>query len=111
MSNNHTRRIEINTFNQDGWEALGCAIVQQAIKDYKSKETRVAELIRIREFFLSRWFRFLCAMDGEAILSMLDKYRRRKGYVDITVILRDRLAGDYYYHRAMYLARRRNKKG
>lgn len=111
MSNKHTRRIEINLYNQDGWEALCCAIVQQAIKDYKDKETSVTELIRIREFFLSRWFRFLCSLDADIILSRLDKYRERKGYVDINIILRNRLTNGYYYNHAKYLAYIRNKKG
>ena len=111
MSDKHTRRIEINTYHQDGWEALGCAIVQQAIKDYRDKDTTIVELIRIREFFNSRWFKCLCGLDGEVILSNLDKYREKKGYVDITVILRNRLANDYYYNHARYLARVRDKKG
>lgn len=107
----YSRRTETNLLKYTGWSALGYAIVYQAIKDYKQYDTSIRDLIEIREFFNSSWFRRLCDYDNEEILARLDKYRERMGYVDINVIIRRRDAYGYNISRAKRLDRIRNKKG
>ena len=107
----YSRRTETNLLKYTGWEALAYAIVYQAIKDYKQFDTSVRELIDIREFFESAWFRRLCEYDAEEIVARLDKYREKMGYVDIRVIIRRRRTGNYYFNHSQYLDRSRNKKG
>ena len=107
----YSRRTETNLLKYTGWEALGYAIVYQAIKDYKQSDTSVRELLKIREFFDSSWFRRLCDYDADEIVARLDKFRERKGYVDINVIIRNRRANGYNINRVKRLDRIRNKKG
>ena len=107
----YSRRTETNLLKYTGWEALGYAIVYQAIKDYKQSDTSIRELLDIREFFESAWFRRLCEYDSEEIIARLDKYRERMGYVDIPGVIRRRRANDYYFSHSRYLDRNRNKKG
>lgn len=82
------RKMRKNVLPCVGWPGLASAIIQQAIKDYKSFDTSLIELARIRDFFKSKWFQFLCGMDGEDILLRLDKYREGRGCVDIRGVLR-----------------------
>lgn len=93
-----------------GYKGLACAVVQQAVIDYKNADTSLMELIRIREFFKSKWFCCLCELDGERILTRLDKYRERKGYVDISVIIRNRIANGTYSNGLEHVGSARDKE-
>jgi len=107
----YSRRTETNLLKYTGWEALGYAIVYQAIKDYKQSDTSISELIKIREFFESAWFRKLCEYDADKVIARLDKYRENMGYVDIRVVIRRRRANNHHFNHLKYLDRIRNKKG
>ena len=64
------------------WEGLAEAVITLACKDYRkayrrhltrpTKETET-ELNRERKFFRSDWFNVLTTLDGEMILSRLEK--------------------------------------
>ncbi|MDO4493993.1 MAG: hypothetical protein Q4C53_08940 [Clostridia bacterium] len=74
----------------DGYEALANAIVLQAAEDYRllarlrarnPHSERIAALLeQTGEFFLSRWYGALTAVDGAMLLRRLEnecKYRKK----------------------------------
>lgn len=59
---------------------ISCAIVEQAVKDYraaKRKYRNSAEIASLRRFFRSDWFRTLTNVDGEYLIRMLDEEAKR----------------------------------
>lgn len=70
------------------------AIISQAIKDYKAKDTSYIEMKRLREFFKSKWFGKLSDLNGDYILRKLDDYRRMKGYGIVSSSYRGWYFGD-----------------
>ena len=71
----------------DGAKALACAIVNQALLDYKcetaflrsshlvsgrSREA-VTNIMALRRFFRSEWYAALCDVPGEDVISEMEK--------------------------------------
>ncbi len=82
-------RREVDT---DGAKALACAIVNQALLDYKfevsvlrrnkflsyrAKEA-VANIRELRRFFRSEWYAALCDVPGEDVIREMEKGLRMK---------------------------------
>lgn len=66
------------------WQKLANAIVEQAVKDYRTAQARVKanpmiatpaekELRQLERFFRSQWFEALTDVDGRLVLSRLKK--------------------------------------
>ena len=66
------------------WQKLANAIVEQAVKDYRTAQARVkanpesadhakVEVRQLERFFRSSWFEVLTDVDGRLILSRLKK--------------------------------------
>lgn len=61
---------------QENWDALGMAVVKQAIVDYeKHKISRDL----LKKFLTSDWFQALCPLDGEALLEGIDRNQKLHG--------------------------------
>lgn len=73
--------------DEDGAKALGCAIVNQALLDYKCEvnflrsnhlvsdraREAVANIRELRRFFRSEWYAALCDVPGEDVISEMEK--------------------------------------
>ena len=66
------------------WQKLANAIVEQAVKDYRTAQARVkanpesadhakVEVRQLERFFRSSWFEVLTDVDGRLVLSRLKK--------------------------------------
>lgn len=66
------------------WQKLANAIVEQAVKDYRTAQARVkanpanadhakGEVCQLERFFRSQWFETLTDVDGRLVLSRLKK--------------------------------------
>ena len=66
------------------WQKLANAIVEQAVKDYRTAQARVkanpesaehakVEVRQLERFFRSSWFEVLTDVDGQLVLSRLKK--------------------------------------
>ena len=64
-----------NVNNYECYAELAAAIIEQALKDFKTDEKYRSEVIR---FIKSDWFKSLSHLDSERILQFLKEYERNE---------------------------------
>ena len=64
-----------NVNNYECYAELAAAIIEQALKDFKTDEKYRSEVIR---FIKSDWFKSLSNLDSERILQFLKEYERNE---------------------------------
>ena len=64
-----------NVNNYECYAELATAIIEQALKDFKTDEKYRSEVIR---FIKSDWFKTLSHLDSERILQFLKEYERNE---------------------------------
>lgn len=87
VSRNTQERLKIEKPAAEGispWQKLANAIVEQAVKDYRTAQSRIkanpqsadrakADVKQLERFFRSQWFEVLTDVDGRAVLARLRK--------------------------------------
>ena len=87
VSHDTRERLKIQKQAVEGilpWQKLANAIVEQAVKDYRTAQARVnanpmiatpaeKEIRQLERFFCSQWFEALTDVDGRVVLSRLMK--------------------------------------
>ena len=64
-----------NVNNYECYAELAAAIIEQALKDFKTDEKYRSEVIR---FIKSDWFKTLSHLDSERLIKMLKEYERNE---------------------------------
>ena len=64
-----------NVNNYECYAELAAAIIEQALKDFKTDEKYRSEVIR---FIKSDWFKSLSNLDSKALVKMLKEYERNE---------------------------------
>lgn len=87
VSHDTRERLKIRKQAVEGispWQKVANAIVEQAVKDYRTAQARVKanpmiatpaekEIRQLERFFRSQWFEALTDVDGRLVLSRLKK--------------------------------------